>query len=555
GSRGHGYGGNIASGAGYFRIMNNIIGTNLNGFGGSAFGKYIDGGYNLLQDTSISLGKKSKRRVNVLLGPLQNNGGLTPTMELLIPSPATNRVPQALCPATDQRGVMRPAEGDSGDVGALEVVTRPIVLNAPLNTVTTNGSYTNLFAVALGDEGNVRQPLYYQWRLNGTNITGARQSYYFPAPTTTFTNQGGYDVVVQNSSGSVTSTPPAYFLFPPFMLTNPIAPVGVAQGSNLVLTATAIGTVIPGYPVLRYIWQLNGTNLSTTSLPSTGGSFTMLTTNLANHTVTMNYTVFGNLTNAGNYAIAVTNYYGGITSSICTVPVGVAITNPPPLVVYATIGQSVTLSVGADGSPLPTYSWILNGASTPFGTGASATTPPITANSVATVTVQNSVNSAVATVLILISGASGPPVIITQPTNQAVLPGSNVTFSVVASGGTNVLSYQWLFNASPSITSTITTKATLTLTNVQTNNSGFYSVQISDSQGETNSVSALLSVEVPPYIITQPTNQVVAPGSNATFSVLAGGGGLSFQWFFNASNSVVGGVVTNLITNTLQTLS
>ena len=54
-----------------------------------------------------------------LLGPLQDNGGLTQTMALLPGSPAINAGDDANCPSSDQRGVERP-QGNHCDIGAYE---------------------------------------------------------------------------------------------------------------------------------------------------------------------------------------------------------------------------------------------------------------------------------------------------------------------------------------------------------------------------------------------------------------------------------------------------
>jgi hypothetical protein len=56
-----------------------------------------------------------------LLGPLQDNGGRTPTMALLPGSPAID-IAGSGCPSTDQRGYPRPDIGESAcDIGAYEV--------------------------------------------------------------------------------------------------------------------------------------------------------------------------------------------------------------------------------------------------------------------------------------------------------------------------------------------------------------------------------------------------------------------------------------------------
>jgi len=86
--------------------------------------------------------------------------------------------------------------------------------------------------------------------------------------------------------------------------------------------------------------------------------------------------------------------------------------------------------------------------------------------------------------------APTPPSITTQPVDQAVGTGRNVTFSIIASGS-HPLSYQWSKDAS---TITGATNATLTLLNTQTNDSGAYSVTVTNLYGSTNSYTAVLTV-------------------------------------------------------------
>jgi CSLREA domain-containing protein/uncharacterized repeat protein (TIGR01451 family) len=77
-----------------------------------------------------------------LLGPLQDNGGPTPTHALLIDSPALDAgdavVPDGTCLTVDQRGLARPVNATNADtarcdIGAVEVIPGNLVLTASVD--------------------------------------------------------------------------------------------------------------------------------------------------------------------------------------------------------------------------------------------------------------------------------------------------------------------------------------------------------------------------------------------------------------------------------------
>ncbi len=81
---------------------------------------------------------------NPLVGPLQNNGGAMglPTMALAPSSPALDAGNNAVCPATDERGVPRP-HGPVCDIGAFE-------LSAPIVAAGTASAATESAATVAG---------------------------------------------------------------------------------------------------------------------------------------------------------------------------------------------------------------------------------------------------------------------------------------------------------------------------------------------------------------------------------------------------------------------
>jgi hypothetical protein len=136
-----------------------------------------------------------------------------------------------------------------------------------------------------------------------------------------------------------------------------------------------------------------------------------------------------------------------------------------------------------------------------------------------------------------------PPSITAQPESQSVPQGSAATFNVVANG-TAPLSYQWRFDGT-NIASATTNS--FTRNNVQTNDAGYYSVVVTNVAGVVTSSNAMLTVLVPPVILTQPESQSVKVGTNATFTVSATGSPpLNYQWRFGGTNIV--GATTNTYT-------
>ncbi len=130
----------------------------------------------------------------------------------------------------------------------------------------------------------------------------------------------------------------------------------------------------------------------------------------------------------------------------------------------------------------------------------------------------------------------------TQPQNQTVSVGSNVTFTVAASGS-GTLTYQWQLNTT-NISSA--TGSSFTIANAQPTNAGDYQVVVSNGSGSVTSSNATLSVgsavavtnfflitmdDVLGRLDVNPTlNQIyLTTGGNSSYSALAIDGGTFAQ--------------------------
>jgi len=133
-----------------------------------------------------------------------------------------------------------------------------------------------------------------------------------------------------------------------------------------------------------------------------------------------------------------------------------------------------------------------------------------------------------------------PPVITSQPSDQAVLQGGTAIFSV-GTASNALLVFQWQTNGLPlsdggRISGSAT--STLVISNASSANVGTYSVIVSNVAGVKTSSNALLTViSSAPVITMQPTNQSVLSGAPATFSVVAiGNTPFFYQWQRDGTN-------------------
>ena len=160
--------------------------------------------------------------------------------------------------------------------------------------------------------------------------------------------------------------------------------------------------------------------------------------------------------------------------------------------------------------------------------------------------------TASSSVSVTVSGQQ--PVITNGPESQTVNEGTDVLFTVQATGSAP-LNYQWFFGGAALGGAT---SPTLLLPAVTEANEGTYRVEVSNTFGSV-SANATLTVTnppsgTPPAITGQPESQTVNVGTNVTFTVAAiGSTPLTWQWLFN--NSPIAGATNSSLTLSNVTLA
>lgn len=126
---------------------------------------------------------------------------------------------------------------------------------------------------------------------------------------------------------------------------------------------------------------------------------------------------------------------------------------------------------------------------------------------------------------------TAPPTITYGTYSNTVNLGAVCILEVMASG-TGPISYQWYFNGVPLSGAT---NFIYWINAVSGLMAGTYTVVVSNSGGSVTSAPMTLTVISPPAITSQPYSESVTTGANAGLAVVATGGQLAFQWFFNGT--------------------
>jgi gliding motility-associated-like protein len=218
------------------------------------------------------------------------------------------------------------------------------------------------------------------------------------------------------------------------------------------------------------------------------------------------------------------------TITVNAVP-DVAVTPPTQAV---NTGQTATFTASST-TPNATFNWY----TTPTGgsrlfTGATFTTPPITAGTIYYVEATDPVTGAVsatratATVTVNSGGGNLPPSITVTPSNQAVNPGQTATFTAFSTTPGEI--FNWYTTATGG--TPIFTGPTFTTPTVNSNVT-YYAEAKDPVTGAVSTIRATgtVIVNTPPDISVNPSTQSVNVGATAKFTASSTIAGTVFKWY------------------------
>jgi hypothetical protein len=418
------------------------------------------------------------------------------------------------CVMTSNASCLATPTATSNDITMIVTGTVVPSVSIAANPGNTICAGTNVTFTATPTNGGASPS--YQWKLNGNNV-GTNSNTYSNASLT------NGDVVTCEMTSS-------------FACANP------ASATSNAITMTVTANVTPSVSIAASPGNTicEGTNVTFTATPTNGGASPSYQWKLNGNNVGSNSDTYSNASLAnGDVIICV------MTSSVTCVTSATATSNAITMTVNAYLAPSVSIAASpgstvcagtnvtftatpTNGSASPSYQWKLNGnnvgTNSPAYSNASLATgdvvscvmtssyPCLTAPTATSNTIAMTINTA--------------PAINTHPAGQSVCPGTNVTFSVSATG--TGLTYQWRKGG---VNISGATAASYTISGVTAADAGNYDVVVSGTcTPAATSNTAVLTVLQSPAISTQPANQTVFVGQNVTFSVVATGSGLTYQW-------------------------
>lgn len=413
--------------------------------------------------------------------------------------------------------------GTTVTVNPLVIPTISITPSATTICAGTNVSFTS-------SNTNTGASPTYQWKKNGTNISGQTSSTY---SSTTLANGDIISLAMTSnaacaSPATVTSQNDTITVNPVLVPTVSITPSAttICAGSNISFTSSITnGGTSPGYQ-----WKKNGNNI--------GGqtSSTFSSTMLANGDV-ISLALTSNATCAN--PSTVTSRADTITVNTMVTPT-VSIT-PSATTICAGSSVSFTSSI-SNGGAGPTYQWKKNGSNINGQTGASYSSNALANGDVISLALTSNANCLTSSTAnsqndtIIVNPLLVPTVSISPSTNT-LCAGANVSFTSSITNGGASPAYQWRKNGSNINGQTGSSFSSTTLANgdvislALTSNATCASPATVFSGSDTMVVNPVL---VPSVTIASNSGNNICAGQTVTFSATPVNGGTPvYQWMVN----------------------
>lgn len=452
---------------------------------------------------------------------------------------------------------------------SLTINTLPVVTQHPISTAVCENGNTSFDVTATGSG------LTYQWMVSvggGTyvNLTNGGVYSGVNTPTLNITvaplslNGNAYRCQVNGTcSPSTASNGGVLSVSAQTVLNTHPTPVTVCAGTGSSFSVGATGGGI------NYQWQVN-----------TGSGFTNLT-NVAPYTgsttATLNIAGSPASLNGATYRCVVNSSCGPAINSnpaLLTVNTAPVIVSGPVNVTLCE-GSGTAFGVTATGTAL-NYQWQVStgGAYTNVINGGIYS--GATSNILNISTTTAAMNSYAYRVVV--SGTCTPPVMASaqllvqtspviniQPVNTTVCAGTSTNFSINAAGSN--LNYQWQVDAGSGFTNVVnggnysgatTTVLAISATPATFNGYQYRCVITGSCTPIATSLVRTLTVNTLPAISSSPSNATVCENAATSFSVVATGTGLQYQWQVNTGstwNNVSNGAPYNGINNATLTIT
>ena len=420
-----------------------------------------------------------------------------------------------------------------------------------LQTNSVNGFNTPITLVASGNPAGTTVTY-------SVNPVNPGQSTVVTLNNMSILSPGTYPVTITGTAGAETSTVTLNYIVNagagPAITAQPSASA-ICAGSNTSFSVTSAGAT-------SFQWQVStdgGATWNNITNNATYGGATTNTLSLTGVTAGMN----------GYLYRAIASVQCGSTNSssaALTVQSAPAITSQPTA---STVCGSTTtsFSVTASGAGL-TYQWQVSTDNcatwnnvnnvVPYS-GATTATLTITSTSAAMsgyayrVVVGGTCSPAATSSSCIKLTVNTPITVTAQPANSTTCAGFNASFAATASG--TGPSYQWQVSTDGGATwNNVTnggvysnaTTATLNITGATAGMTGYqYRVVVNGTApcGSVNSNAGTLTVQTAPLVTSSPSNNTLCVGSSNTFTVVASGSNLTYQWQVSTD---AGATFTNL---------